>query len=85
MIMVGVLMLSSLLNIAYLMPIPFRGFFCKPDNPGHGEDHGHGAEEGIHEAPLPCLIAISIAVLGALMLFFYPDPIFDLLKQMVAP
>ena len=85
MIMVGVLMLSSLLNIAYLMPIPFRGFFCKPDNPGHGEDHGHGAEEGIHEAPLPCLIAISISALGALVLFFYPDPIFDLLKQIVVP
>ncbi len=84
-IMVGVLMLSSLLNVAYLMPIPIRGFFCKPDNPGHEDGHGHGAGEGIHEAPLACLIAITITALGTLALFFYPDPIFDLLKQVVAP
>ena len=73
--LVGVLMVSSLLNVAYLLPIPLRGFFGKPDNPGGGE--------GIKEAPLPCLIAISISALGCLVLFFYPDPVFNLLRQIV--
>ena len=69
--MVAVLMISSLLNIAYLMPIPLKGFFGKaPGNPG----------PGIKEAPLPCLIAIGITALGCLVLFFFPGPIYDLLQ-----
>jgi len=72
---VAVLMVSSLLNVAYLLPIPLRGFFGKPDNPVGGE--------GIKEAPLACLIAISISALGCLVLFFYPDPMFNLLRQIV--
>ncbi|MDH5750279.1 MAG: monovalent cation/H+ antiporter subunit D family protein, partial [Rhodospirillales bacterium] len=35
MFLVGVLMLSSLLNVAYLLPIPFRGFFADPPDDGH--------------------------------------------------
>ena len=79
MFLVGVLMLSSLLNIAYLLPIPFRGFFCRPD--------GTGANDAvaIKEAPYPCLIAIGITALGCLVLFFYPDPIYDLMRSVVAP
>jgi multicomponent Na+:H+ antiporter subunit D len=81
--MVVVLIVSSLLNIMYLMPIPLRGFFSKPDNPG--DEHGHQQDQGIHEAPLPCLIAISVASLGCLVLFLSSDPVFDLLRQIVAP
>jgi multicomponent Na+:H+ antiporter subunit D len=75
---VAVLMLSSLLNIAYLLPIPLKGFFGKaPDNSGHGDDHGH-ANGGIHEAPLPCLIALSVTALGCLLLFFFAGPLYAL-------
>ncbi len=80
MVMVAVLMVSSLLNVAYLLPIPIRGFFSDPPaNPGH--DHG----AGIKEAPWPCLVAITVTSLGCLALFFYPDPVYDLLKQIVTP
>jgi len=82
-IFVAVLMISSLLNIAYLLPIPFRGFFSKPDNPGHGNGGGHG--NGIHEAPLPCLVAITLTTIGCIVLFFEPDPIVNLLKPIIAP
>ncbi len=76
-VMVAVLMISSLLNIAYLLPIPIRGFFCKPDdNPGH--------DAGIHEAPLACVLAISVSAIGCLVLFFYPEPVYDLLGLMFA-
>ena len=77
MIMVAVLMISSLLNIAYLLPIPIRGFFCEPDdNPGHGGDGR------IHEAPWPSVLAISITALGCLALFFHPEPVYELLSNM---
>ena len=46
-----VLVISSLLNIAYLLPIPLRAFF-KVDR---------DAPAGITEAPAACLIAICTA------------------------
>ncbi len=74
--LVAVLMFSSLLNIAYLLPIPFNGFFSKPD-PGEFEADGK-----FKEAPVFCLIAIAISSLGTVALFFYPDPLFNLLSSM---
>jgi multicomponent Na+:H+ antiporter subunit D len=69
---VAVLMISSLLNIAYLMPIPLKGFF--------GKGAGNPGPVKIKEAPLPCLIAIGFTSLGCLALFFFPGPIYDLLR-----
>jgi multicomponent Na+:H+ antiporter subunit D len=63
------LMISSVLNIAYLLPIPIRGFFARSGEP---------REEGIREAPLPCLIAIGITTLACLVLFFDPHLLFAL-------
>lgn len=71
-IIVAVLMISSLLNIAYLIPIPFRAFFGKA--PGR-------QPSGIKEAPLPCLIAIGLTSMGCFILFFFPGPILELLGQ----
>ena len=80
--MVAVLMISSLLNIAYLLPIPLKGFFGKPpDKPGH--DNSGGAE--IKEAPLPCLIAIGVTAFGCVALFFFPGPLYELLRPIVTP
>lgn len=70
--MVAILMISSLLNIAYLLPIPLRAFFGKaPGNPG---------ASGLQEAPLTCLLAIGFTSLGCLILFFFPGFIFELLQ-----
>ena len=82
-VMVGVLIVSSLLNVAYLLPIPIRGFFGRAsDNNPAGED----AEAGtIREAPVACLIAIGLTTAGCLVLFFYPDPVYDLMRMAVAP
>lgn len=61
---VAVLMLSSLLSVAYLLPIVARAFFAapSPDADGHGE--------GIQEAPLACLIALGATALLCVVLFF---------------
>lgn len=78
-VLIAALLISSLLNVAYLLPIPIRAFFwaAKPDSgdDAHGHGHGHGGADdgGIHEAPLPCVIALWITALGSLVLFFYPD------------
>lgn len=68
-ILMGVLMLSSLLNIAYLLPIPVRGVFSGKNN---------GKPVKIKEAPWPCLLAIGITSAGCLLLFFFPQPLYDL-------
>ncbi len=73
-IALAVLMISSLLNIAYLLPIPLMGFFGK----GSGKTN---APTVIKEAPLPCLIAIGVTATGCLLLFFFPGPLFDFLQQ----
>jgi multicomponent Na+:H+ antiporter subunit D len=65
----GVLMLSSLLNIAYLMPISVLAFFPPPDG---------APRPPFHEAPLPSLLALTFTALMCIALFFFPQPLFDL-------
>jgi len=69
--MLVVLMVSSILNIAYLLPLPVRAFLAKP---------APGAPEHVNEAPLPCLIAIGVTSLGCIALFFYPDLLYQLAR-----
>lgn len=73
MTLVVILMLSSLLNIAYLLPIPLRAFFP-------GESHRADGVVGIREAPLPSLIAIGITSLMCLLLFLFPQRLYDLAR-----
>ncbi len=69
-ILLGVLMLSSLLNIAYLMPIPLRGFFLKPAGGSHYTQ--------FNEAPKTILLAMIITSAACIALFFYPEPLYQL-------
>lgn len=73
--MVAVLMISSLLNVAYLLPIPMRAFFGKPAD---------GAEiTGLKEAPLPSLLAICFTAFGSVFLFFFPEPLYRLAQAIL--
>ena len=65
-----VFMISSLLNIAYLLPIVTRAFF-KPL-----PDHPDGAPVRIAEAPLACVVPICITAFGCLVLFFAGDEVY---------
>ena len=69
-ILLAVLMISSLLNIFYLLPIAIRGFFAKPQV---AEQYA-----GIKEAPKTMLFALSVTALVSIALFFYPDPFYNL-------
>jgi len=74
-ILMAVLMISSLLNIAYLLPIPLRGFFPGTMTPS--------VNAGVKEAPLPSLIALCVTTLGCVILFVYPQPLYELAKAIL--
>jgi len=82
-IIMVILMLSSLLNIAYLMPIPFHAFFSI--SPTKNEHRVATAKFQIKEAPTASLIAIGIAALGCLVLFIYPNPLYELASAILEP
>lgn len=69
-LLLAVLMISSLLNIIYLLPIPVRAFFSKPDSGEHYTE--------IAEAPKPMLLAMVVTSSACVILFFYPDPFYRL-------
>jgi multicomponent Na+:H+ antiporter subunit D len=69
-LLLSVLLVSSLLNIAYLLPVPVRGFF------GKSRDGTSYAQ--IREAPVSCLLAMVITSFACLLLFFYPGPFYQL-------
>ena len=69
----AVLLVSSLLNIVYLLAIPVRGFFVA----------GPAAAAEIREAPLPSLIAIAVTTTGCVVLFFWTEPLYRLTQAMV--
>jgi len=66
------LLLSTLLNIAYLIPVSARAFFSA------GTGH-----EGLREAPLLCLIPLCLTALCCVLLFFFPDPLYQLIAPIV--
>lgn len=70
-----VVLLSTLLNAAYFLPILYRAFF-KPLS-AEAEHHPHG------EAPLPIVIALTFTAFGTLALFFFPDVPLALAQQLV--
>jgi len=74
-VFLAALMISTLLNIGYFMPVVVRAFF-----PGDGATAFDG---GIKEAPLACLGPIVFTALACLVLFIFPDPAYQLLVQLV--
>jgi multicomponent Na+:H+ antiporter subunit D len=71
-IIIGVLMLSSLLNVAYLLPIVGRAFFLPAPE---------GTPTKFAEAPLLVWLPPAITAIGCIVLFFYAGAI----QQFLAP
>jgi len=63
--LVVVFLVSSLLNMAYLLPIAVRGFFSDPT-------HERLQVGKIQEAPVACLIPIVVTSVGCFLLFMFP-------------
>ena len=77
--LLAVLMLSSLLSAAYLLPIPVRAFV----RGGVGGRRWSVAE--VREAPWPCVLAIGITATGCLALFWYSERWLGLLAPLGGP
>ncbi len=73
---VAVILMSTLLNAGYFLPILHRAFF-RPLS-AEAVSHPHG------EAPLPIVIALTVTAAGTLALFFFPDVPLALARQLVA-
>lgn len=69
-LLAAVLLASSLLNIAYLLPIATTALFGKEDPKS---DHG--------EAPLACRIPLLVTASACLLLFLYPTAILELAEK----
>ena len=63
----SVIVISTLLNAAYFLPIVYAAFLKKAEDVQGGGHHDHG------EAPLPMVIALTITAAGTIILFFVPD------------
>ena len=76
---IAVIILSTLLNAGYFIPIIYCSFFKPAENSDDvnqvNNDHG--------EAPLPIVIALTITASGTIILFFFADLSLDLAKLMV--
>ncbi len=81
-----VLMISSILNVIYLLSIPVQAFYMKP---AEGDAKPQGAEgEGIKwgalkEAPILCLAPPLFTAAGAFLLFFFADPLHNYLSPLI--
>ena len=69
-IMLVVLLGSSLLNAAYFLPVVYRAFFCTPEESLF--------EARVQEAPLWCVVPLVFTAIGSIVLFFFPQPFFNL-------
>ena len=73
--LLAVYLISSVLNGVYFFPIIYRAFFRSPSSDKAGEPHG--------EAPLACVLPLTITATGSVLLFFFPGLIFELTNLMI--
>ncbi len=73
-VVVGAFMLSTLLNVGYLMPPVMRAFL----RPVPGDDPAH---RRLAEAPPMCLIPLLVTAAGTLVLFILAAPAYQLLAM----
>jgi multicomponent Na+:H+ antiporter subunit D len=72
--LLGVLLTSTVLNLAYFGPIVYKAVFEKPP-----EDHG--GHEDFGEAPLTILIPLLVTAFGTVLLGLFPDFFLGLIRM----
>jgi multicomponent Na+:H+ antiporter subunit D len=74
-LMLVVLLAGSMLNVAYLLPIPMRAFFSR--------EQGDSGDRGMQEAPPACVAVLLLTATTCVVLFIFPGPIYRLLQLLV--
>ena len=95
-VLILVFIVSSLLNVGYLLPVFARGFFVPAPLPLGTDGRpaaalGAAATDdlpppnrfGIAEAPLFCVVPPVLTALGCIVLFFYAGDVADFLQPML--
>ncbi|MEM1396394.1 MAG: proton-conducting transporter membrane subunit [Pseudomonadota bacterium] len=93
----AVLILSSLMNVAYLLSIPVMAFYMSPDETNEAgrvsglNDHAPAGENrlginwsALKEAPVLTVAPPLVTAFGALLLFFFANGLYDYLAPIVA-
>jgi multicomponent Na+:H+ antiporter subunit D len=73
---VAVIILSTLLNAGYFLPIVYRAFFCEP------VDHGDKKHES-GDAPWPIVAALTATAAGTVLLFLWPEIPYALAQSLI--
>lgn len=82
-IVVAALMLSTLLNIAYFMPIVANAWFVPRAAKSVGAMAAPVEAGGLKEAPLFCLIPLCLTAAGCVALFIFAGEVQDFLAPMI--
>jgi multicomponent Na+:H+ antiporter subunit D len=77
----GVIIMSTLLNAAYFLPIVYAAFFRTPNDTLENMP-GHNTRDTVGEAPPVVVLALTVTAAGTLALFFLPDLPLDLMLQL---
>ena len=72
-IAVGVIILSTLLNAAYFLPVLYDAFFSSPIETSNAADPSGHTEQVHGEAPLAMVIAITLTAGATIAMFFLAD------------
>jgi multicomponent Na+:H+ antiporter subunit D len=64
-----VLLISSLLNVFYLLPVAVTAFFRTPETE---------KDSALKEAPWPCVVPLLLTALGCFLLFFWSDTLLQM-------
>ncbi|MEM8948102.1 MAG: proton-conducting transporter membrane subunit [Pseudomonadota bacterium] len=83
-ILVAVLMISSVLNVAYLIPVAVRAFMPAPGKPLSSDGSGGDAAWRIEEAPLLCVVPLCITAVACFLLFLFSAQLYAFLEPIAA-
>ncbi len=76
-IAVGIIVVSTILNTAYFLPIIVKAFFYAPKPISEGGHPEHG------EAPWPMVLALTLTAAGTILLFCIPNIPYQLSEMMM--
>ena len=83
---IAVLMISSILNVIYLLSIPVQAFYMNPAV-GDAKPQGAGGASiqwgALKEAPILTLAPPLFTATGAFLLFFFADPLYNYLSPLI--
>ncbi len=81
-----VLIISSILNVVYLLSIPVQAFYMNPAE-GDAKPQGAGGARiawgALKEAPILCIAPPLLTAAGAFALFFFADPLYQYLLPLI--